>query len=348
MKKFFATILALSMMLSTAAFAAGESPQELEARKQVPATAVLTSTDSDGNTTDYYYKDKVSKTNYKVSVSKEPLQVISTASKVAGNKGGRAVVLSQQQAEDMAKEYYAGANVLGSFVRKNDDRFEYLVLFDIGDGRLYRSSLNAENGKLIGTGVKFSSATEGEIALFEAAANAKALRPDGHIMDIELEQKDGKRVYEVKIWENNKEVEIKLDAVTGELVEQDDTKAAKSVPAQSYKEGVELTNIDDDDANVVDEVKDATDAVDEVKDATDAVDEVKDATDAVDEVKDATDDDDDNDDDDNDDDDNDDDDNDDDDDDDNDNDDDDNDDDDDDDNDNDDDDDDDDDDGDDD
>lgn len=252
MRKLFVTILALSMMLSTAAFAAGESPEELEARKQVPATAVLTSTDSDGNTTDYYYKDKVSKTNYKVSVSKEPLQVISTASRVAGNKGGRAVVLSQQQAEDMAKEYYAGANVLGSFVRKNNDRFEYLVLFDIGDGRLYRSSLNAENGKLIGTGVKFSSATEGEIALFEAAENAKALRPDSHIMDIELENENGKRVYEVKLWENNKEVEIKLDAATGQLVEQDDTKEAKAVPANNYKEGVELSNIDDDDDDLYD------------------------------------------------------------------------------------------------
>ena len=252
MKKLFVTILALSMMLSTAAFAAGESPEELEARKQVPATAVLTSTVSDGNTTDYYYEDKVSKTNYKVSVSKEPLQVISTESRVAGNKGGRAVVLSQQQAEDMAKEYYAGANVLGSFIRKNNDRFEYLVLFDIGDGRLYRSSLNAENGKLIGTGVKFSSATEGEIALFEAAENAKALRPDSHIMDIELENENGKRVYEVKLWENNKEVEIKLDAATGQLVEQDDTKEAKAVPASNYKEGVELSNIDDDDDDLYD------------------------------------------------------------------------------------------------
>ncbi|MGI6738205.1 MAG: PepSY domain-containing protein [Christensenellales bacterium] len=252
MKKLFVTILALSMMLSTAAFAAGESPEELEARKQVPATAVLTSTVSDGNTTDYYYEDKVSKTNYKVSVSKEPLQVISTASRVAGNKGGRAVVLSQQQAEDMAKEYYAGANVLGSFIRKNNDRFEYLVLFDIGDGRLYRSSLNAENGKLIGTGVKFSSATEGEIALFEAAENTKALRPDSHIMDIELENENGKRVYEVKLWENNKEVEIKLDAATGQLVEQDDTKEAKAVPASNYKEGVELSNIDDDDDDLYD------------------------------------------------------------------------------------------------
>lgn len=252
MRKLLTIILALSMMLSTAAFAAGESPQELEARKQVPATAVLTSTDSDGNTTDYYYKDKVSKTNYKVSVLKEPLQVISTASRVAGNKGGRAVVLSQQQAEDMAKEYYAGANVLGSFVRKNNDRFEYLVLFDIGDGRLYRSSLNAENGKLIGTGVKFSSATEGEIALFEAAENTKALRPYSHIMDIELENENGKRVYEVKLWENNKEVEIKLDAATGQLVEQDDTKEAKAVPASNYKEGVELSNIDDDDDDLYD------------------------------------------------------------------------------------------------
>lgn len=249
MKKLIALLVALSMSLTTGLALADTDPMaEALARQQVPATAALTSTDFEDRTLEFKFEDKASGMAYEVTLNRQPLSVRKVVSRLQGGRGAQEVSLTKEDAVKALMEMYPAAQLGEVFIEQDDGRFQFLITFTTGDDNvIYRARLHAQNGRLLGLSVKHGAEGAQFIKLGAAAQAAISTIPDGRVVDVELEEEDGRYCYEVEVLIRGRQREVKIDALTGAVISAHDDDLADLRPADEYKPGDLMDDDMDDD-----------------------------------------------------------------------------------------------------
>ncbi len=253
MKRITALLTAVAMLLSIGSMAADTDPDALPlAKMQVPAMAVLTSTDEDDNRLEFTFDDKVGQAMYRVALNRSPLAVVKVESRMYGKKGADKVELTQEDALKRVRELFQQAVTANAFVERDDDdgRFHFTVVFRPGDDNtLYRAKIHAATGELLGLDVKMGAPEGIPVKLLAAMQTALAQVPGGTATDVEFESDGGHAYYEIEILLSRQEYKFLIDANSGEIILAEQPRQANIVLAREYREDDDdfLDDRDDDD-----------------------------------------------------------------------------------------------------
>lgn len=129
--------------------------------------------------------------------------------------------LAQSKIQKKALKQVKNARVKSIVLKTDDGLQEYKVVLTKGK-RQYKLLYNAKNGKLLEYEWKLISSvssSSSKISEEKARSIALAKAPGASITKFELDNDDGKTVYEIELRKGAYEYEIKIDAKTGNILE---------------------------------------------------------------------------------------------------------------------------------
>jgi len=140
--------------------------------------------------------------------------------------------LSSEEIRELVESQYAG-QITEMEIDKEFNKVVYEVEVQ-GDGKEYEVKLDGDTGEVLKEKqkedfdddrsedtVKKTLAENEDIISAEEAKEIALKEFDGTVTKIELDEDDGRFVYEIEVKNNNKEADFKIDAVTGDIYEQD-------------------------------------------------------------------------------------------------------------------------------
>lgn len=194
------------------------------AKKQVPSARIIeTEMDTDNGTTVYEVALRKGSREYSLTFRASDGKLLeyewelpNTSYSIQNKKN-----LTQSAIQKKALKQVKNARVKSIVLKTDDGLQEYKVTLTKGK-RQYKLLYNAKNGtlleyewKLVSSGSSASS----KISEEKARSIAQAKVPGASITKFELDNDDGKTVYEVELRKGTYEYEIKIDAKTGKILE---------------------------------------------------------------------------------------------------------------------------------
>lgn len=220
MKKMTTMILAAAMlMVSVSAFALTDAQVEQTARAYVPAQAELTKIKLDEGLYEADFVDRSSGIAYEVKIDPQSGEAVRYEMDSPNRMGALKTTLTEAQAKEAVQQAYPGAAVV-RIDERIDDGWHEIEVFFYADGVYGMLELNAETGAVLDADVYFGSYTDGSILTQDAAIAAlTSLKPGAEITKIELDEDDGRSIWEGDATLDGKRYEFELDAVSGTLIE---------------------------------------------------------------------------------------------------------------------------------
>lgn len=128
--------------------------------------------------------------------------------------------LTKSKIQKKALKQVKNARVKSIVLNTDDGLQEYKVVLTNGK-RQYKLLYNAKNGKLLEYEWKLisSGSSSSKISEKKARSIALAKAPGASITKFELDNDDGKTVYEIELRKDMYEYEVKIDANTGKVLE---------------------------------------------------------------------------------------------------------------------------------
>lgn len=216
--------LSLLMLSSTAAAAANTDKASKAARKKVPG-ASITEVETDIDDGEAVVEVSLIKKNKKYSLKyrqsdtkliEYEWELPNTSYSIQSKKN---VALSKIKTK--ARKLVKGSKIISARLSVDDGLSEYKVSLKKGK-RQYKLVYNAKNGKLLEYEWKqLSPSSSQSVYIGESKARNIALKkaPGASITKFEFDRDDGTAVYEVELRKGIYEYEIKINAVTGAVIE---------------------------------------------------------------------------------------------------------------------------------
>ncbi len=151
------------------------------------------------------------------------------AGETAGKGAGPQI--SMMEALKIATELVPGRVVEAEFEDEEDIAF-YEIEIISSDGIIVEVQVDANSGQII------RQAREGEVAYItvEEAINTATEFLSWHAVEVELEEEDGRAVYEIKLVNIiGDEQEVEIDALSGKVLEPEPKKSEKESENESQK-----------------------------------------------------------------------------------------------------------------
>lgn len=220
MKKTMTMILVAAMlMLSASAFALSDAQVEKTARAYVPAQAELTKIRMDDGLYEADFVDRSSGIAYDVKVDPQTGKAVRFEMDSPDRMSALTTTLTQAQVKEAVQKAYPGATI-ARYDERIDDGWHEIEVFFHADGVYGTLELNAETGAVLDVDVYFGSYTDGSVLTQDAAIAAlTSLKPGAEIVKIELDEDDGRSIWEGDASLDGKHYEFELDAVSGTLIE---------------------------------------------------------------------------------------------------------------------------------
>lgn len=220
MKKMMTILLAAAMlMVSASALALTDSEVEQTARAYVPAQAELTRVKMDDGLYEADFVDRSSGITYDVKVDPLTGEAVRFEMDSPDRMGALATTLTEEQIKEAVQKEYPGATVV-RYDERIDDGWHEIEVFFYAEGVYGTLELNAESGTILDADVYFGDYTDGSVLTQDAAIAALAsLKPGVEVVKIELDEDDGRSIWEGDAKLDGKRYEFELDAASGTLIE---------------------------------------------------------------------------------------------------------------------------------
>lgn len=212
--------------------AAERKEAENTARGQVPADAVLETSERDDGMYQFQFYSESEGMEYEVEISEKSGEVRKVETELRGGTGSKSVALSEDQIKALVEERYPGAEISSLQLGMDDGYYSYEVYFR-ADGKYGTLEFNAETGAVLESKVKFGNpivipseegSTSAETSFLKEAdirSKVEEAYPGSQITMLEMDREDGQYVYEVEFLHEGKKYELTYNALNGEILKQE-------------------------------------------------------------------------------------------------------------------------------
>lgn len=217
------TVLAVTATATMTTFASMTETQARDkAENYVPAGSTHYKTKlEDGKYEVKFYHEKNAE-KYEVELDSSTKEFLSFESEKFDDRGGSKVTLTEQKAKNVVTDELPDAEILQVTLDNNDGFQEYEVTF-YTDDYYGKYTIHTENGAILERSIHAGTrtipgTTDKVLTLDKVRDKAEKEVKGGTIKDIDLDEKNGRYVYEVETYKDGIEYELIFDAVTGELL----------------------------------------------------------------------------------------------------------------------------------
>jgi len=254
-KKLFAIVIAAAMLLTIGSVttyrlveASAFDSARAAAREKVPASAELIKESKDDDEYSFeFYENTVAET-YSVSVERKDRTQIQVKSKIESQQGSENINLTKQDVIDIIETQFPDAQISSISLSEDDDFYIYEVVFsaEAARGQFW---IDPETGKVIERVLRYGQPllimnlgdddyvdqddsndvnddtiavkTDRYISLEEARVIALEQHPDMQLKGAKYDEDDDKLIIKIELANNSEEIEVKIDASTGAILETD-------------------------------------------------------------------------------------------------------------------------------
>ena len=245
MKKTYLFLIAGIFLFAMANVSVAQTNENMQnlARNYVPEDAVLIAHEKDDGRNELKFWVDATQEVYEVELSGDGKNVLKMSSEAMDDRGGKSIVLQENDVRNKVLEYYPGAAIESVRIEKENGLYEYdiAVRTDEWYGLI---TLHAETGAVLERELHYDAApavngndqkdysdaqhvqpaqqqSDGLIGMESAKSIAISKAGGGRVASIRLEKDDGRQVYDGKVLTDTHEYEFEIDAQTGKIREWD-------------------------------------------------------------------------------------------------------------------------------
>lgn len=199
----------------------------------VPGSAMPEGMEERGDVLAFYFIDEQKQYSFEVLIGRENTAFLQRTQVAYARTAGQQVALTMEDIKTRVKDGYTDAIIDALFARQEAGLYSYQVVFTQEQaGRLHRSVFNAQDGELLVDVMWPAGPAEGFLTFGQIREMALGqLLEEGMLTDIRMEWADGVTLYLVSIFLNGEEQVIRVNAQTGEIL--DDAAIQKTPPPQA-------------------------------------------------------------------------------------------------------------------
>lgn len=215
--------IAVASLVPRGAKAYSEDYAKSLAEGKVPAGSQMMGMEQDDDEYEFLYLSTDGTQRYEIEVSKQTGEMIKYEREAVTPQRSGEVKLSQEQAKAIVLKEYPNAQLHSIRLDQDDGYAEYEAIFT-ADGYQGSMEIQADSGEILevklklGQRIVIPAGTTGGEYLQEDEIRSRALElvPGATITDLDLEKKSNGYIYEIELFKDGVEYELKLDAKTGE------------------------------------------------------------------------------------------------------------------------------------
>lgn len=215
--------VAVASLVPRGAKAYSEDYAKNLAEGKVPAGSQMMGMEQDDDEYEFLYLSADGSQRYEIEVSKQTGEMVKYEREAVAPQRSGEVKLSEEQAKAIVLEAYPEAQLLSIRLDQDDGYAEYEAVFTAG-GYQGSMEIQADSGEILevklklGQRIVIPAGTAGGEYLQEEEIRSRALElvPGAVITDLDLEKKSNGYIYEIELFKDGVEYELKLDAKTGE------------------------------------------------------------------------------------------------------------------------------------
>lgn len=204
------------------------------AKKYVPASAEFVTSEEEDNKFEVMFRDKAAAEGFEVEVNKENKQVKKVESQLDNDLGSEKVDLKEDDVKKIIRKEFEGVNSVNVTLNKDNGLYEYEAVFKADD--FYgNADVHPVSGEILDSTVKFGTAVTipmndkdnsgGSDNLLTSKEVEKLVLEKsggGFVKDMDLDKENGTYFYEVEVIKDNIEYDYYVNAVTGEIVKENE------------------------------------------------------------------------------------------------------------------------------